>query len=162
MRDTATDSVRSHRRADGFRLAGICGAFVALQITVVTMMPPRLRGVTAGLLTMVTVVGVIVVAMEVSFKRAAMRAADATARPAGLPRRPRERVSPLIQRAYYLARRDASAPLIARTCDVPEAFAALIIDDVRRTASREGRTTRDPSGRPHDDGRKPENPPPAI
>ena len=160
MGDTATNSLRSRRRAGSVRLRWICGAFVALQISVVTMMPPNLRGITAGLLTMVTIVTLIVVAMEVSFKRAAVRADEAAARSADLPRRPRERVSPLIQRAYHLARGGAPASHIAASCDVPEAFAVLIIDDVRRAAaSRKGRAARNSSSRPHGAGRRPKHPP---
>jgi len=153
MRDTATNSMRSRRRAGSARLGWICGAFVVLQITVVTLMPPRLREITAGLLTMVTIVAVIVVAMEsVSSDEAAARSAD-------LPRRPREGVSPLIQRSYHLARSGAPASRIATSCDVPEAFAVLIIDDVRRAASRRGRAARNSSSRPHSAGRRPKNPP---
>lgn len=153
MRDTATNSMRSRRRAGRARLGWICGAFVVLQIAVVTLTPPRLREITAGLLTTVTIVAVVVVAREVGFKR------RAAARGAGLPRRPREGASPLVQRAYHLARSGAPASRIATSCDVPEAFAVLIIDDVRRAASRRGRAARNSSGRPHSAGRRPKNPP---
>src|SRR3954470_9883271 len=105
MRDTATNSQRPQRRSGGTLLGGMLGAFLALQITVLMLMPPHVRGITAGLLTMVTIVALIVVAMEGGFKRAAERAAEATARAAEPPpRRPRGQVSPLIQRAYRLAR----------------------------------------------------------
>lgn len=175
MGDTATNVERTRRRAGSMRLVRVCVAFVALQVAVVTVMLAHARGVTAGLLTMVTVVVVITVAMEASFKRAEVRAAEAAPRSGSragsrageLPRRPRERFSPLIQRAYYLARNDSSASHIARSCDIPEAFAVLIIDDVRRTAPRRGRAARNASGRAarnssgraHSDGRKPKNPP---
>lgn len=163
MRDDAMEWARAEQRVGRIWICWICGVFVALQITIVAFMPPHARWITSGLLTMVTIVAVITVAMEASFKRAAARAAVAAA-DAGVAdeprfRRPRERVSPLIQRAYYLARGDQSASHIAGSCDIPEAFAALIIDDVRRTASRKGRTLRDSSGRTSGGGRAPRNPP---
>lgn len=133
MRQTATRSARARQRAGRSALGWVCGAFVALQLIVVTVLPPQVRGVVAGLLTMLTVVGVLVVAMEASFKRAGMRAAESSARLAEAPRRPRERVSPLIQRAYYLARHNVPASHIAGSCQIPEAFAVLIVDDVRRS-----------------------------
>jgi hypothetical protein len=71
------------------------------------------------------------VSTEAGFRRSEReRAADARA--GKLARRPREHVSPLIQRAYHLARDDQSASHIAGSCDIPEAFARLIIDDVRQ------------------------------
>ncbi|MFL6113563.1 MAG: hypothetical protein ACJ786_19695 [Catenulispora sp.] len=136
-----------------------CTALVALQITIVTLVPAHLRAITAGLLMMMTIAAVIVVAMEVSFKRAAVRAAEATARLTDRPRQPRGQVSPLIQQAYDLARSDASAAYIARNCEIPHAFATLIVDDVRRTASRKGRAPRNSSGRPHSGSPRPKNPP---
>jgi hypothetical protein len=70
MRDTATHSLRSRRRRPGSaRLGWICGALVGLQITVVMLMPPPLRKVTAGLLTTVALVAAVVVAVEVGSKR---------------------------------------------------------------------------------------------
>lgn len=161
MRDTATDSVRPRRRTGPAQLGWICGAFVALQILVVALLPPHLRGITAGLLTMVTIVAVIAAAMEISFQRAGARASRPAAGTAGttaLPRRPRERVSPLIQQAYRLARSSAPASHIADSCEIPEAFAALIIDDVRRAGSRRKRAARDAPG-PRHGGRSPGNPP---
>jgi hypothetical protein len=157
MRDAATDSERSRRRTGRKWLFGICGAFVALQILVVTLLPPHARSIAAGLLTMVTVVVLITVAMEVSFKRAEVRATEGTAYVAPRPRLPRERASPLMQRAYYLARHDASASHIARSCDIPEAFAVLVIDDVRRSAPRKGRAARTASARSDNDRRRPKN-----
>lgn len=155
MRDNAEDSLRSHRRSGTFRLAGICGAFVALQITVVTVLPPQKRGVTAALLTMMTIVVLIVVAIELALKRAAERPAEEAAAPlAGRPRRADEQVSPLIQQAYHLARREAPPSYIARRCEIPQALAVLILDDVRRTA-RKGRAARDPFGRPYSDDPRP-------
>lgn len=132
-------------------LATICCAFVAVQILVVAFVPLNLRVITAGLLTVAAFMVVVIVALEAGFKRAEARAAQATAGVPDLPRRrPRERISPHIQRAYRLARDDASAPLIAGCCDIPVAFAVLIIDDVRRDASRKA---------PRGDRRGPENRP---
>jgi hypothetical protein len=142
MSQAATSSARSRRRAGGIRLRWICGAFVVLQIIVVTVMPPRARGVTAGLLTVLSIVAVLVMALEASFKRAAERAAAASTRVTEPSRRTRERGSPHMQRAYYMARNGESASHIARSCEIPEAFAVLIVDEVRRAGSRKGPTAR--------------------
>jgi hypothetical protein len=114
---------------------------LTLQIVAVVVTPPHLRWITAGLLAMATIAAVLALAIEASFRRAAARTAEATTRAADL-RGSSEPISPLLQRAYYLARNGSPASRIAGACDIPEAFAALIIDDVRRTASRRGRRGR--------------------
>ena len=161
MRDAATESVRPQRRSGSAQLGTICCVFVAVQILVMMFVPFHLRAIVAALLTVATFMVVVVVALEASFKRAEARAAQATARVPDLPRRrPRERISPHIQRAYRLARNDASASLIAGCCEIPVAFAVLIIDDVRRNASSKGRAERRPtSGRSRGERRGPKNRP---
>lgn len=163
MRDAAAESVRPQpqRRSGSAQLGAICCVFVALQILVMMFVPFHLRAIAAGLLTVATFMVVVVVALEASFKRAEARAAQATARVPDLPRRrPRERISPHIQRAYRLARNDASAALIAGCCEIPVAFAVLIIDDVRRNAPSTGRAERRPaSGRSRGDRRSSKNRP---
>ena len=135
-RDRPADSARSQRRADSSGLGAVCLAVVVAEIMVVAVMPPHARYIMAGLLTMVTAVPLLAVAMDGSSKRAERAERVAEAGAASLPRRPRERVSLLVQRAYYLARDGQSTSFIAGSCDIPEAFAALIVDDVRRTPSR--------------------------
>lgn len=160
-KDRAAETERLRRRSGMGPFGTICCVFVAMQILVMMFVPFHLRAIVAGLLTVATFMVVIVVALEASFKRAEARAAQATARVPDLPRRrPRERVSPHVQRAYRLARNDASAALIAGCCDIPHAFAVLIIDDVRRNASSKGRAERRPaSGRSRGDRRGPKNRP---
>lgn len=161
MRDAAMKSSRSRQRSGIGPLGTICCVFVAMQILVMMFVPFHLRAIAAALLTVATFMVVVVVALEASFKRAEARAAQATARVPDLPRRrPRERISPHIQRAYRLARNDASAVLIAGCCDIPVAFAVLIIDDVRRNASSKGRAERrSTSGRSRGDRRGPKHRP---
>jgi cobalamin biosynthesis protein CobD/CbiB len=135
-RDRPAESARSQRRADSSGLGAICLAVVVAEIMVVAVMPPHARYIMAGLLAMVTAVPLLAVAMDGRSKQAERAERVAKAGAANPLRRPRERVSLLVQRAYYLARDDQSASFIAGSCDIPEAFAALIVDDVRRTPSR--------------------------
>jgi hypothetical protein len=122
---------RGFAGAGGTGRREICAAFVVAEVTVLSVVPPQGRWIMAGMLAAVTAVLLIAVSMEAGFRRSEReRAADARA--GKLPRRPREHVSPLIQRAYHLARDDQSASHIAGSCDIPEAFARLIIDDVRQ------------------------------
>jgi hypothetical protein len=137
MRETATDSVRSRRRVGRTRLSTICGATLVPQIITVALVPPHLRWAATALLAVTTFTVTIVLAVEISFSHAAVQAAGAAAARAD-PRGPSEPINPLIQRAYYMARHDLPASHIAKTCDIPEAFAALIIDDVRQAAPRHG------------------------
>jgi hypothetical protein len=136
-RDTAAESVGSRRRVVRTRLGGTCGAILASQVVIVALMPSGLRWITVGLFATTTIMALTVVALEISFRRAAARFSEAVLRIVEV-RGPLERLSPLVQRAYYMARRGWPASFIAGSCDIPEAFAALIIDDVRRSGPRRG------------------------
>jgi hypothetical protein len=74
-----------------------------------------------------------IIALELSFKRAARRpqsAPGASATAAADDDQP----SPRIRQAYRLARHGSSARAVAEACDLPQALAELIVDDARRTA----------------------------